>query len=66
MNGDGMIVVQFDYVPTHAYSVTVGYSDGTGTTVEINRTTSSAGAEYSNGELTFEQADGSIRFSLVR
>lgn len=66
MNGDGMIVVQFDYVPTHAYSVTVGYSDGTGTTVEINRTTSSAGAEYSNGKLTFEQADGSIRFSLAR
>lgn len=64
MNGDGMIVVQFDYVPTHAYSVTVGY-DGAVTTLRLNSTLAT-NAQYRNGELTFEQADGSIRFSLAR
>lgn len=64
MNGGGMIVVQFDYVPTHAYSVTVGYSDGTGKTVRINDTLND-GAEYSNDRLTFEKEGGSICFSLA-
>lgn len=62
MSKDNMIVVQFEYVEGHKYSVEVGEL-GQEPTVRLNATLSTY-AEYKNGELTFEKEGGSIRFSM--
>lgn len=63
LNEDNMIEVQFEYVPDHEYSVTVGYLGET-KTIRINETFATY-AEYKNDKLTFDREGGSIQFSLL-
>lgn len=67
VDDDNYVTLTIEYVPEHRYEITIYVSlTGEGEQLYIGMDTSSDGAEYRNGELTFDKDNGSITFTLSR